>query len=77
MEYVMKKSNPEVDPLFESSQRESMRLVKQIDGMPSTRRSWTKAFVQWLHPAPDLDYVQYQRLESKRTRQQMRRESFV
>lgn len=76
MEYVMKKPNPEVDPLFESSQRESMRLVKQIDGMPSTRRSWTKVFVQWLHSAPDLDYVQYQRLESKRTRQQMRRESF-
>lgn len=74
MDYVLKKSRPELDPLFESPQREAMRLVKRIDGMSSARRSWVQALAQWFISTPDLNYAEYQRLESKRTLQQMRRE---
>ncbi|MGK4422352.1 hypothetical protein ACSLVQ_29300, partial [Klebsiella pneumoniae] len=40
----------------------------------STDRSWFRNFLHTLFSSPDLDLSQFERLETKRTPQQMRRE---
>jgi hypothetical protein len=52
---------------------ESNLLIHQIDIKNSEDRSWFWEFMTSILDSPDLDYSQFEQLESKRTRQQMER----
>ncbi|MER2513198.1 MAG: hypothetical protein ABTQ25_12425 [Nitrosomonas ureae] len=50
----------------------SVALVNELDGGSDENRSWFRDFLDGIFSSPDLDYSQYEHLESKRTRQEMK-----
>jgi hypothetical protein len=53
-----------------------VRLVDVLDAPTRADRSWFRNFLNSILSSPDLDYSQFERLESKRTRQQMERGNY-
>ncbi len=54
----------------------SFALVETMEIRDRSDRSWFKNFLRALFSSPDLDLSQFERLEMKRTPQQMRCEYF-
>jgi hypothetical protein len=55
----------------------SIALVNTLEIRDRSDRSWFKNFLRSLFSSPDLDLSQFERLETKRTSQQMRREAGI
>lgn len=51
----------------------SLALVDTLETRDRSDRSWFKNFLNAVFSSPDLDLSQFERLEMKRTLQQMRR----
>ncbi len=56
---------------------QSVALVDVMETRERDDRSWFWRFLDAICSSPDLDYSQFERLESKRTRQQMEREEYI
>ena len=52
----------------------SLALVDSLETRDDSDRSWFRSFLQAMFSSPDLDLSQFERLEMKRSPQQMRRE---
>jgi uncharacterized membrane protein len=53
-------------------QSTSLSLVEQIEIKNGDDKKWFRCFLNSILSSPDLDYSQFERLESKRTARQMR-----
>lgn len=51
----------------------SLALVDTLETRDRADRSWFRSFLKAVFSSPDLDLSQFERLETKRTPQQMRR----
>lgn len=51
----------------------SIALVNELDGGSKEERAWFWDFLHGIFSSPDLDYSQFDYLESKRSPQEMRR----
>jgi hypothetical protein len=49
----------------------SVALVNELDGRSREERSWFYEFLHGIFSSPDLDYSQFEYLETKRSRQEM------
>ena len=56
-----------------NQQPAQIRLVDQMEIKNRDDRHWFQEFLNSIFSSPDLDYSQFEYLESKRTRQQMER----
>lgn len=50
----------------------SLALVEEMDIKNSDDRSWFRDFLHSIFSSPDMDYSQFERLEAKKTPNQMR-----
>lgn len=51
----------------------SVALVDELDGANEENRSWFWELLSSVFQSPDLDYSQFEKLEAKRTPQEMKR----
>ena len=52
----------------------TLQLVEEMDIKNKDDRKWFRNFLESIFSSPDLDYSQFERIEGRRSRQQMERD---
>ena len=52
----------------------TLQLVEEMDIQNKDDRKWFRNFLESIFSSPDFDYSQFERIEGRRSRQQMERD---